>query len=194
MRACSPVAAASIQPNITICRLINDCICVRQSNNCYARAATKRIRYRKNADVISIHPICSWRYADRTTTRKLIAQARAREAYARSMLDQIAIEPGEIEPSMSGCGPTGVMDLLSERVGSGGVRSWRGTRCSRFVEMAQAEITQRGLRNVQVINADALQDRAGEERSFDVVHERLGVDQTCPRLLKKRYWPRCSLS
>jgi protein-L-isoaspartate O-methyltransferase len=63
------------------------------------------------------------------------------------------------------------MNLLSERVGSDGVVVGV-EREPRFVEMAQAEVTQRGLRNVQVINADAL--RTGlEKNSFDVVHERL---------------------
>src|SRR5262249_53701115 len=39
-------------------------------------------------------------------------------------------------------------------------------------EMAQAELGQRGLRNVHVINADAL--RTGlEKNSYDLVHERL---------------------
>jgi len=105
-----------------------------------------------------------------TEQQRLIAQARAREAYARSMLDQIAIEPGDRALDV-GCGPIGIMDLLSERVGSGGVVVGV-EREPRFVEMAQAEITQRGLRNVQVINADAL--RTGlEKNSFDVVHERL---------------------
>ena len=105
-----------------------------------------------------------------TEQQRLIAQARAREAYARSMLDQIAIEPGDRALDV-GCGPIGIMDLLSERVGSGGVVVGV-EREPRFVEMAQAEITQRGLRNVQVINADAL--RTGlEKNSFDFVHERL---------------------
>lgn len=105
-----------------------------------------------------------------TEQQQLIAQARAREAYARSMLDQIAIEPGDRALDV-GCGPIGIMDLLSERVGSGGVVVGV-EREPRFVEMAQAEITQRGLRNVQVINADAL--RTGlEKNSFDFVHERL---------------------
>lgn len=105
-----------------------------------------------------------------TEQQQLIAQARAREAYARSMLDQIAIEPGDRALDV-GCGPIGIMDLLSERVGSGGAVVGV-EREPRFVEMAQAEITQRGLRNVQVINADAL--RTGlEKNSFDVVHERL---------------------
>jgi SAM-dependent methyltransferase len=105
-----------------------------------------------------------------TEQQRLIAQARAREAYARSMLDQIAIEPGDRALDV-GCGPIGIMDLLSERVGSGGVVVGV-EREPRFVEMAQAEITQRGLRNVQVINADALRTVL-EKNSFDVVHERL---------------------
>ena len=76
--------------------------------------------------------------------QRLITQAQAREAYTRSMLDQIAIEPGDRTLDV-GCGPIGIMNLLSERVGSDGVVVGV-EREPRFVEMAQAEVTQRGLR------------------------------------------------
>ena len=65
--------------------------------------------------------------------QRLITQARAREAYTRSMLDQIAIAPGDRTLDV-GCGPIGIMNLLSERVGSDGVVVGV-EREPRFVEM-----------------------------------------------------------
>ena len=102
--------------------------------------------------------------------QRLIAQAREREAYARSMLDQIPIVPGDRALDV-GCGPIGILDVLSERVGSHGVVVGV-EREPRFVEMALAEVAQRSLTNVQVVNADALKTGL-EKNSFDVVHERL---------------------
>jgi SAM-dependent methyltransferase len=70
-----------------------------------------------------------------------------------------------------GCGPIGIMNLLSERVGA------RGTvvgveREPRFVDMARAEIEKRSLYNVKVIHADALH-KGLEKGAYDIVHERL---------------------
>jgi len=63
------------------------------------------------------------------------------------------------------------MNLLSERVGASG--SVVGIeREPRFAAMARAEIAERGLHNVKVIHADALQTGLGKN-AFDIVHERL---------------------
>src|SRR5262249_46985134 len=105
-----------------------------------------------------------------TEQQRLISQARGLEIHARSMIDRIPIEPGARSIDV-GCGPIGIMNLLSERVGSEGTVVGV-EREPRFVEMARAEVSQRGLQNVQIVNADAL--RTGlEKNSFDVVHERL---------------------
>jgi len=48
--------------------------------------------------------------------RRLIAQAHSLEAHARSLLDHIKIKPGFRAVDV-GCGPIGIMNLLSERVG-----------------------------------------------------------------------------
>jgi tRNA A58 N-methylase Trm61 len=70
-----------------------------------------------------------------------------------------------------GCGPIGILDLLSARVGpSGAVVGVE--RESRFVEMARAEIATRRLANVSVKQADALNTELARG-SFDLVHERL---------------------
>jgi ubiquinone/menaquinone biosynthesis C-methylase UbiE len=86
------------------------------------------------------------------------------------MLDRITITPGSRAVDI-GCGPIGIMNLLSDRVGPDGAVVGV-EREPRFVEMARTELSKRGLRNVNVINADAL--KTGLERgSYDIVHERL---------------------
>jgi SAM-dependent methyltransferase len=105
-----------------------------------------------------------------TEQRRLIAQAQGLEDYAAWMLDRIPIRPGFRAVDV-GCGPIGIMNLLSERVGShgavGGVE-----RESRFADMARAELKERGLPNVRVVNADALKTGL-EKNHYDMVHERL---------------------
>ena len=105
-----------------------------------------------------------------TEQQRLIIQARALGAHTRSMLDLIAIKPGSRTVDV-GCGPIGIMDLLSERVGSEGAVVGV-EREPRFVDMARDELSQRGLRNVQVFNADALSTGL-EKNSYELVHERL---------------------
>jgi ubiquinone/menaquinone biosynthesis C-methylase UbiE len=86
------------------------------------------------------------------------------------MLDRIAVKPGDRVVDV-GCGPIGIMNLLSERVGPGGV-VFGIEREQRFVDMAQAEMSSRNLQNVQVVKADAL--RTGLQKNcYDLVHERL---------------------
>src|SRR5215469_13863669 len=86
--------------------------------------------------------------------QRLIIQAEGLEPYARSMLDRISIRSGASTVDV-GCGPIGIMNLFSERVGSEGTIVGVEKE-PRFVEMARAELGQRGLRNVRVVNADAL--------------------------------------
>lgn len=105
-----------------------------------------------------------------TEQDRLLAQAKAYEPEANRLLDHIGVQPGWRTLDI-GCGPIGILNLLSERVGATG--SVIGLeREARFVEMARAEIAKRGLRNVEIVHADAL--TTGLERnSFDLVHERL---------------------
>jgi ubiquinone/menaquinone biosynthesis C-methylase UbiE len=86
------------------------------------------------------------------------------------MLDQINIKPGALAVDV-GCGPIGITNLLSERVGTDGVVIGV-EREPRFFEMARAEHSKRGLRNVQLVNADALKTGL-DKNSYDFVHERL---------------------
>jgi ubiquinone/menaquinone biosynthesis C-methylase UbiE len=105
-----------------------------------------------------------------TEQQRLIVQAQGLEASSRSLLDRISITPGTRAVDV-GCGPIGILNLLSERVGSKG-KVVGVEREARFVEMARAEMSKRGLRNVEVIHADALETGL-EKNSYDVVHERL---------------------
>ena len=105
-----------------------------------------------------------------TERDRLLAQAKQYEPSANWLLDQIDIQPGWRTVDM-GCGPIGILNLLSQRVGPRG--SVIGLeREQRFVEIARAEIAKRGLGNVTMVHADAL-NTGLEKTSFDFVHERL---------------------
>src|SRR5215472_7440205 len=105
-----------------------------------------------------------------TEQQRLIAQAHGLEPHARSMLEHIAIKPGSKAVDF-GCGPIGIMNLLSERVGSDGVVIGI-EREPRFAAMARAELNARDLRNVQLVVGDALKTGL-DKNSYDMVHERL---------------------
>jgi ubiquinone/menaquinone biosynthesis C-methylase UbiE len=108
--------------------------------------------------------------AAQSEQQRLIAQADDYQSRADWLLDQIAVRPGWRVLDV-GCGPIGILDLLSERVGIHGEVIGL-EREPRFAEMARIEIARRGLRNVRIVQADAL--RTGlEKTSFDLVHERL---------------------
>jgi SAM-dependent methyltransferase len=105
-----------------------------------------------------------------TEQQRLIAQARGLEPHARSLLERIAIKPGSRTIDF-GCGPIGILNLLSERVGVDGVVVGV-EREPRFAAMAQAQLSERGLRNVRIVVTDAIKTGL-EGNSYDFVHERL---------------------
>jgi SAM-dependent methyltransferase len=105
-----------------------------------------------------------------TEQQRLIIQARELEASTRSLLERLPIKPGARAIDI-GCGPIGILNLLSERIGPQGT-AVGVEREPRFAEMARAQVSDRGLRNVEVVNADA--SKTGlEKNSYDAVHERL---------------------
>lgn len=116
-------------------------------------------------------PSASYPLGGTTTERdRLLNQASQYEPTANWLLDQIGVQPGWRAVDI-GCGPIGVLNLLSHRVGpSGEVVGLE--REERFVEMAKAEIAKRKLGNVRVVQADALATGL-EKGSFDLAHERL---------------------
>jgi len=105
-----------------------------------------------------------------TERERLLRQVKSYEPHARWLLDQIGVS-SEWRAVDIGCGPIGILDLLSERVGPRGLVVGL-EREPRFCEMAREEISKRGLRNVKIVEADAL--TSGLDRaSFDLAHERL---------------------
>jgi ubiquinone/menaquinone biosynthesis C-methylase UbiE len=89
---------------------------------------------------------------------------------SRLLLDQLNIRPGDHTIDI-GCGPRGILDLLSERVGANG-RVVGLERSESTVQLARQFIAENDLRNVEVRQADA--KATGLPRaSFGVVHARL---------------------
>jgi ubiquinone/menaquinone biosynthesis C-methylase UbiE len=89
---------------------------------------------------------------------------------SRRLLDQLNIRPGDQAIDI-GCGPQGILDLLSERVGANG-KVVGLERSESTVQLARQFIAENDLRNVEVRQADA--KATGLPRaSFDVVHARL---------------------
>jgi SAM-dependent methyltransferase len=101
---------------------------------------------------------------------RLLTQCAMHRAEAELLLDRVALRPGDQALDL-GCGPLGVLDLLAERVGRSG-RVVGLDREERYLAIARQELGARGLDGVELVAADA----AGtdlEPRSFDLVHERL---------------------
>ena len=101
---------------------------------------------------------------------RLLGQAEDLKPESTWLLDQAGIEMGWRVADI-GCGPIGVLDLLSERVGPTGTVIGV-EREPRFAAMARAEISKRGLQNVAIVEGDTL-SAALEKDTFDLVHERL---------------------
>jgi ubiquinone/menaquinone biosynthesis C-methylase UbiE len=89
---------------------------------------------------------------------------------SRWLLDQLSIRPGDRVIDI-GCGPQGILDLLSERVGANG-KVVGLERSESTLQLARQFVTERNLRNVEVLQGDA--KASGLPRaSFDLVHARL---------------------
>src|SRR5258708_18778714 len=105
-----------------------------------------------------------------TELNRLRSQAQEYEASARWLLDQIGVRAGWKVLDV-GCGPIGILALLSERVAPEGAVVGL-EREPRFVELAKREVARLDLRNVTIVQANALHSRLDSD-SFDLVHERL---------------------
>lgn len=101
---------------------------------------------------------------------RLLGQADDLKPESSWLLDQIGVAPGWSAADI-GCGPIGILDMLSARVGSSGTVVGI-ERERRFAAMARDEVLKRGLRNVSIVEGDML-DVALQPGSFDLVHERL---------------------
>ena len=88
----------------------------------------------------------------RTEEQRLIRQAIDHETRTRLLLDRLGLQPGWSVIDI-GCGPLGILHLLSERVGPRGCVVGL-EREPRFAATARAEIARRGLTNVTVVEGD----------------------------------------
>ena len=102
--------------------------------------------------------------------RRLKRQAEELRQESARLFDRIGIEKGSRAIDL-GCGPQGVLDLLSERVGPTGhvvgIERDQGALAA-----AKRFVADRAFRNVSVLEGDAAAT-AIPEASFDLVHARL---------------------
>lgn len=101
---------------------------------------------------------------------RLLGQADDLKPESTWLLDHVGIAKGWRAGDI-GCGPIGVLDLVSERVGPTGTVIGV-EREPRFAAMARAEVAKRGLQNVSIVEGDTLSTEL-KKGSFDIVHERL---------------------
>lgn len=107
---------------------------------------------------------------DPEETGRLLRQAAELRRESVALLDQVGLGPGQQVIDL-GCGPCGVLDLLADRVGPGGLVVGLDADPA-HVAMAAAFAADRGLGNVEVMAGDAR--RTGlPSGSLDLVHARL---------------------
>ncbi len=101
---------------------------------------------------------------------RLLRQCELYSPEARSLLDRVGIQPGWRAVDV-GCGPLGILDLLSERVGPAGAAVGLDNE-SRMLEWARISIAERKLANVEIASGEASSSGLPKE-SFDFAHARL---------------------
>ena len=102
--------------------------------------------------------------------RRLKRQAEELRQESARLFDRIGVQEGSRAIDL-GCGPQGVLDLLSERVGATGhVTGVERNRES--LATARRFVADRALQNVTLLEGDATATRL-PEASFDLVHARL---------------------
>src|SRR5215470_9801557 len=100
---------------------------------------------------------------------RLQRQSDELRPYSAELLDRVGLEPGESAIDL-GCGPRGIIQLLSERVSPGG-RVVGVDADPTHVSMARQFCDEHGLGNVEIVAADA-RNTGLASGSFDVVHSR----------------------
>jgi ubiquinone/menaquinone biosynthesis C-methylase UbiE len=100
---------------------------------------------------------------------RLQRQSDELRPYSAELLDRVDLGPGQSAIDL-GCGPSGIIQLLSERVSPGG-RVVGVDADPAHVAMARQFAAERGLPNVEVVAADA-RHTGLPSASFDLVHSR----------------------
>ena len=108
--------------------------------------------------------------ADDTERKRLLQQGETYQTEAGLLLDRLGVEPGW-DVLDAGCGPLGILDLLSERVGPTGSVTGMDQE-PRMLDMAAQSLAERRLVGVRLLAADAAATGL-PDASFDLVHERL---------------------
>ncbi len=108
--------------------------------------------------------------ADDSEYTRLLAQCEIWRPQAERLFERLGISSGQRVLDL-GCGPLGVLDLLSARVGpTGEVVGFDNE--PRMIEFAERSIAERGLSNVELVQGDAMSTGLPAD-SFDLAHERL---------------------
>jgi ubiquinone/menaquinone biosynthesis C-methylase UbiE len=108
--------------------------------------------------------------ADETERARLLAQGEAHRAATEALLDRLNLPLGGRAVDF-GCGPLGVLDMLSRRVGPAGEVVGLDSE-PKMIGFAQRSVSERGLDNVTLMQADAGATGLAAD-SFDLAHERL---------------------
>jgi SAM-dependent methyltransferase len=106
---------------------------------------------------------------DGDESARLQRQAQELRPFSGELLDRVGIGPGQAALDL-GCGPAGIIELLSERVAPGG-RVVGLDADPVHVAMARQLAAERGLSRVEIVEADA-RHTGLPSCSFDVVHAR----------------------
>jgi ubiquinone/menaquinone biosynthesis C-methylase UbiE len=108
--------------------------------------------------------------ADESERARLLAQGEVHRAATEALLDRLDLPPGGRVVDV-GCGPLGVLDILSRRVGPAGEVVGLD-REPKMINYAQRSLAERSLDNVTLIRADARATGLASD-CFDLAHERL---------------------
>jgi len=100
---------------------------------------------------------------------RLQRQADELAPESAALLDQVGLRPGDSALDL-GCGPRGVIELLSARVSPGG-RVVGLDANPTHIAMAKDLVVERGLRDVEILAGDA-RNTGLASSSFDLVHAR----------------------
>jgi len=108
--------------------------------------------------------------SDAAEQARLRRQSAELRDHAAALLDRVALGQGQRAIDLA-CGPSGMLELLSDRVGARG--QVIGLDCDpTHVALAHGLALERGLTNVTVLEGDARRTQL-PQGSFDLVHARL---------------------